>query len=64
MQYRSRTSPVMFTNIFTLFLQSEVPFLNTEGVRPMLESDTLKQSDTKFGYYRVVKNIAYSTSRF
>ena len=29
----------------------------------MLESNTLKQSDTKIGYYRVVKNMVYSTSR-
>ena len=45
--------------IFSLYFYSP----NTEGVRPMLESNTLKQSDTKFGYYGVVKNIAYSTSR-
>ena len=36
--------PGMFTNIFTL--QSKVPFLNIEGVRPMLESNTLKQRNT------------------
>ena len=29
----------------------------------MLESNTLKQSHTKFGYYGVVKKIVYSRSR-
>ena len=43
MQYRSRICPGMFTNIFTLFLK--YLSLNTEGVRPMLESNILKQSD-------------------
>ena len=51
--------PLLCLPIFSLYFYSP----NTEGVRPMLESNTLKQSDTKFGYYGVVKNIAYSTSR-